>query len=76
MYTITRRVEKSLPWIASTVIAPRPGMPKNDSMSSDPVKRNGIATTTRVRIGISALRNTCRTMMRPSPAPFARAVRT
>ena len=36
-------------------------MPKNDSSSSEPVKRNGIATTTCVRIGISAFRSTWRT---------------
>jgi hypothetical protein len=76
MNTIVRSVAKSFELIASTVSAPSPGMPKNDSSSSEPVKRNGIATTTCVRIGMSALRSTCRSITRPSPAPFARAVRT
>ena len=51
-------------------------MPKNDSSSSEPVNRNGIATTTLVRIGISALRSTWRAITRASPQPLARAVRT
>ena len=55
---MVRSVEKSLPWIASTVSEPSPGMPKKDSSSSAPVNRKGIATTTLVRIGISALRST------------------
>ena len=58
MKTIARRVEKSLPLIASTVSDPSPGIPKKDSSNSDPVKRKGITTTTRVRIGIRALRST------------------
>src|SRR2546423_14162 len=70
---MVRSVEKSLPWIASTVRAPSPGMPKKDSSSNTPVNRNGICTTTLVRIGMSALRSTCRTMTRASPQPLAQA---
>src|SRR5260370_1391075 len=43
MYTITRSVAKTLPWIASTVTEPSPGMPKTDSIRSDPVHSNGDA---------------------------------
>ena len=44
--TIVRKVEKSLPLMASTVNEPRPGIPKKDSSSSEPVNKNGMATTT------------------------------
>ena len=39
---MVRSVEKSLPWIASTVKAPSPGMPKKDSSSSTPVNRKDL----------------------------------
>jgi hypothetical protein len=76
MKTIVRSVAKSLERIASTVIPPRPGMPKNDSSRSEPVNRKGIDITIWVRIGIRAFRSTWRVMIRTSEAPFARAVRT
>jgi hypothetical protein len=51
-------------------------MPKNDSVSSEPMKSSGMTTTTPVRIGIIALRRTCRKSTVTSDSPLARAVRT
>ena len=51
-------------------------MPKNDSASRLPRKSFGIATTTPVRIGISAFLSTCPNSTAVSASPLARAVRT
>ncbi len=68
-------VGKSLKVIASTVILPKPGIPKKDSNRSEPVTKNGRLKITLVKIGIIAFLNRCLNKIEISPKPFERAVR-
>ena len=74
-YVTELSVGKSLYVIASTVMRPRPGIPKNDSKSREPITKNGKDRITRVRIGIMAFLRRCRVRMDISPRPLALAVR-
>ena len=67
---------KSLRFTASSTSRPMPGMLKKTSIRKLPTKMPGNCSPMLVRIGIIALRSTCRNSTTRSVMPLARAVRT